>query len=95
MKWRYWALANLTWIIVLPIILGIWLEYVVQAEYDSGARVSTDGDRIMIPIAGFALINYVAVAVFNLVWGFTHWLSGIVAAQQGAQLGRGIKCRAR
>ena len=69
MKWRYWALANLTWIIVLPIIFGIWLEYVVQAEYDSGARVSTDGDSIMIPIAGFALINYVAVVVFNLVWG--------------------------
>jgi hypothetical protein len=84
MKWRYWALANLTWIIVLPIIFGIWLEYVVQADYDSGARVSTDGDSIMIPIAGFALINFVAVVVFNLVWGLYALVKRHRAAQQGA-----------
>ena len=62
-----WILANVSWIVGLPIVYGIYLYNEVQYQYENGLRTSTDGDSISIPIFGVAIINLALVVIVNLV----------------------------
>jgi hypothetical protein len=64
--WTLWITANVVWLIGLPLVFGVWLYHEVQAEYASGARVSTDGDSIGIPIGGVALLNLLLLLAMNV-----------------------------
>jgi len=71
MRWRFWTLwviANLLWLIGVPLAFGVWLHGEVEAQYASGIRVSTDGDSISIPIGGVAVLNFVLLVAFNVAW---------------------------
>jgi len=67
--WTIWGLANVAWLVGVPVLFGIWLQQEVRAEYLSGARVSTDGDSISIPIFGLAILNAILLLVVNLGLG--------------------------
>lgn len=67
--WTIWVIANIAWLVGVPWLFGVWLANEVRAEYASGARVSTDGDSISIPIAGVIMVNTAGVIVVNLGLG--------------------------
>ena len=67
--WSVWVVFNLVWLLAAPWAFSEWLANEVRAEYASGARVSTDGDSISIPIAGFIVVNTVAVIIANIGLG--------------------------
>jgi hypothetical protein len=85
MKWRFWILwilCNLAWLVGAPVLFGVWLGHEVQAEYMSGARVSTDGDSIGIPIYGFTRLNLFLVIAINLASGIYVFVKRRRIAQQ-------------
>jgi len=61
-----WLVGNLLVALGAPIVFGFWIAREVQREYASGARVSTDGDSIGIPIFGFTLIVWSALLCVNV-----------------------------
>jgi hypothetical protein len=63
--WTLWLIGNLAWLIVVPLLVGVWLQHEVRAEYLSGARTSTDGDSISVPVFGIAIVNFLLVAAIN------------------------------
>jgi hypothetical protein len=71
-RWTRWLALNALVIVATPVLFGWWLDRVVTEEYRTGARVSTDGDTIAIPISGITfLVTWVAIAVnaaVALVW---------------------------
>ena len=62
------GVSTVVWL-ALTIGFGVWVWHVVDEEYRLGYRTATDGDAIMIPIAGFAMLLAVAIAVGNLLRG--------------------------
>ncbi len=72
MNWRFWLKwlsGNVLWLTAAPAIYGFGLSRYVQWEYSTGARTSTDGDSLGIPIAGFIILNFQLTIAFNLLWG--------------------------
>jgi hypothetical protein len=67
--WILWAVGNIVWFIVLPWLFGVWLAAEIRTEYETGARVSTDGDSISIPIAGVIMLNFLFLVLLNAAWG--------------------------
>ena len=67
--WALWIAVNIAWFVGVPWACGVWLANEVRAEYASGARVSTDGDTISIPLAGVIVVNTAAILVVNLGLG--------------------------
>jgi len=61
--WFWWAGVNLVLAIGAPVLFAQWIAREVAEEYRLGYRVSTDGDSISIPIAGFSL-NLWSVQLF-------------------------------
>ena len=67
--WILWAIGNVLWLVGVPLIIGVWLQHEVRAEYLSGARTSTDGDSISVPVFGIAIVNFLLVVTVNGVLG--------------------------
>jgi hypothetical protein len=72
--WMIWSLCDVAWLLGLPLVFGLWLGGEVHAEYLSGARVSTDGDSISIPIFGVAIFNTILIMGASLVLGVYVYL---------------------
>ena len=62
-----WVVANLA---SVPAVffgaLAYWTQ-IVQAEYATGLRVSTDGDNVVIPAAGLTELWIILLTVVNAV----------------------------
>ena len=69
-----WLIASVIWLVAAPVAFGYYLQYVIQAEYASGERVSTDGDTPMIPLAGFILVNTLLVLTINIFAALLRWV---------------------
>jgi hypothetical protein len=68
-KWRLalWFITNAAVAIGLPYLFTIWIRREVDYEYATGLRTSTDGDSIVIPIAGFTMLLWFALLVCNAI----------------------------
>jgi hypothetical protein len=62
-----WISATVALWVLATLAFGIWIDDAVQEEYRLGYRISTDGDSIAIPIAGFALTFGVGLLAASLV----------------------------
>ena len=83
MNWRFWSrwlAGNTLWLVLAPHIYGFGLQRYVQWEYSTGARTSTDGDSLGIPIAGFTIFNWQFTIAVNIAWG----LYALVKRQRSA-----------
>ena len=61
---------------VVAILAAVYFDHLVRAEYASGMRAATDGDSIIIPVAGLTLgwcALLMICAVFSGVFRFLLW----------------------
>ena len=86
-RFRWWLVGNLVCFLVVPMIFGIWLSAEVDAGYASGARKSSAGDSLSIPVAGVALANGVLLLGINGSIGLVLLIGRAVKIQHG-QSGR-------
>ena len=62
-----WIVLNIIWLIGLPVVCGVYLYNDLQYQYETGFRVSTDGDSISIPIFAITILNFLFVFSVNLI----------------------------
>ena len=72
-RWLLWFASNIQVPVTLPRLFAHWISHSMQKEYRLGLRVTTDGDSIGLPIAGFTILPVSIVAIANLILGF-YWL---------------------
>ena len=67
-----WIASNVFVLVAMPPLFAYWVRTSVQEEYRLGYRTTTDGDSIMIPVAGFTLLLIGTVIVANSVLWLHH-----------------------
>ena len=73
--WLIWGGANLFWLLIVPVLFAVWLQWEIDREYRNGWRVTTDGDSPTIPLVGFIVLNTALVVLFNLALGLYNYVS--------------------
>lgn len=70
-KLLFWIIANVLLQFGIPVIFYFYVRQMVDDEYATGLRTTSDGDSIIIPVAGMFIFAFVALLVVNaLVGGF-------------------------
>ena len=69
-----WFIANVSILIGGPILYHVYLDRLLDHEYATGIRTSTDGDIILIPVAGLFIFLLISLLIINAVVGFCVWL---------------------
>ena len=66
---RRWIVGSVSVALVTPVLFALWIQHEVQREYAEGVGVSTEGDSIGLPIAGFTVLLWLfLLSVTLLVW---------------------------
>jgi len=63
-----WICSNLALYCIAITVFAIWIQREVDEEFRLGLRDGSGGDKVAIPIAGFALLLGAIMITINVIW---------------------------
>jgi hypothetical protein len=61
----FWVIANVLLQFGVPVIYFFYLRQMVDEEYTTGVRTSSDGDSIIIPVGSMFIFMFITLLAVN------------------------------
>lgn len=69
-----WLCSNFVFYLIAVIAFAVWIQREVDGEFRLGLRDGSGGDKVAVPIAGFALFLGGAIVALNVILLIVRYL---------------------